>query len=90
VGEGWKLLRSGETENSGRIPVNAGGGLIARGHPVAATGIAQLCEAYWQMQRTAGAGQVQTEVRNALLHCTGGGIAGYDHGVCSVTILGAA
>jgi benzoylsuccinyl-CoA thiolase BbsB subunit len=88
-GEGWRLIRDGATEVTGRIPVNPGGGLIARGHPIGATGTAQLCEAYWQITGQAGQRQV-SEVRNAITHCTGGGIAGFDHGACTVTVLGAA
>ncbi|HET7415618.1 MAG TPA: thiolase family protein [Arthrobacter sp.] len=89
-GEGWRLMRSGKTEISGTIPINPSGGLIARGHPVGATGLAQVCEAYWQMGGIAGRRQIDSEVRNVLTHCTGGGIAGYDHGACAVTILSAA
>jgi benzoylsuccinyl-CoA thiolase BbsB subunit len=88
-GDGWKLIRSGETELDGRIPVNPSGGLLARGHPIGATGLAQVAEAYWQMTGRAEDRQIP-DVRNALLHCTGGGIAGYDHGACAVTILGVA
>lgn len=88
-GQGWQLVRDGATDVGGRIPVNPGGGLIARGHPIGATGTAQLCEVYWQMTSQAGARQI-AEVRNAITHCTGGGIAGFDHGACSVTVLGAA
>jgi benzoylsuccinyl-CoA thiolase BbsB subunit len=88
-GEGWRLIREGATEVTGRIPVNPGGGLIARGHPIGATGTAQMCEVYWQITGQAGDRQV-AEVHNAITHCTGGGIAGFDHGACTVTVLGAA
>ncbi|GAA2581936.1 thiolase family protein [Dactylosporangium fulvum] len=88
-GEGWRLIRSGETDIGGRIAVNPGGGLIARGHPVGATGIVQLCEAYWQITGGAGSRQVP-DVRNVITHCTGGGIAGFDHGACAVSIVSAA
>lgn len=88
-GQGWQLIRDGATEVTGRIPVNPGGGLIARGHPIGATGTAQMCEVYWQITGQAGERQV-ADVQNAITHCTGGGIAGYDHGACTVTVLGAA
>jgi acetyl-CoA acetyltransferase len=41
-GEGSKLLASGDTHLGGRVPVNPSGGLLARGHPIGATGCAQL------------------------------------------------
>ena len=43
-GEGAGLVRSGATNVDGRIPVNASGGLLARGHPVGATGVVQIAE----------------------------------------------
>ena len=43
-GEGPKLLASGATALGGRVPVNPDGGLVSRGHPVGATGCAQLVE----------------------------------------------
>lgn len=85
-GEGVKLLESGATEINGRIPVNPSGGLLARGHPIGATGLAQLAEAYWQLTGRAGARQVSNP-RVALTHVTGGGISGYDNGACTVHIL---
>jgi len=44
------LIDEGVTEIGGRIPVNTGGGLKARGHPVAATGAAQVAEIVWQLR----------------------------------------
>jgi acetyl-CoA acetyltransferase len=80
------LIDRGETEITGRIPVNPSGGLKTRGHPVGATGVAQVCEAVWQLRSQAGPRQVQG-ARVALTHCTGGGIAGLDHGACSIHIF---
>jgi len=57
-GEGPGLLERGDTTLGGRIPVNPGGGLIARGHPVGATGVAQLVELVWQLRGEAGDRQV--------------------------------
>ncbi|MCF8033847.1 MAG: hypothetical protein K9K66_17525 [Desulfarculaceae bacterium] len=48
-GEGWKAVMEGETSRAGRLPVNASGGLKARGHPVGASGLAQVVELAWQM-----------------------------------------
>jgi len=86
-GEGASLLRNGDTAIDGRIPVNPGGGLLARGHALGATGVAQFAEAFDQMRRRAGARQVDRDVKVAVTHCTGGGISGVDHGACAVTVL---
>lgn len=86
-GDGPRLFESGETLVTGRIPVNPGGGLLCRGHPVGATGVAQICESVWQLRGVAGPNQVQNP-RTALTQVTGGGISGFDHGACTVHILG--
>ncbi|MCW2249269.1 acetyl-CoA acetyltransferase [Azospirillum fermentarium] len=58
-GEGGRLVESGETRLGGRIPVNTSGGLLRKGHPIGATGIAQIVELTEQLQGRAGARQVQ-------------------------------
>jgi acetyl-CoA C-acetyltransferase len=57
-GKAHLAIRDGETEISGRFPVNTSGGLKARGHPVGATGVAQLCELVWQLRGKAGERQI--------------------------------
>lgn len=52
-GEGGIALRNGKTELSGEIPINPSGGLKARGHPVGASGLAQIIEIYWQLTERA-------------------------------------
>lgn len=86
AGEAAKLLESGATALDGSIPVNPSGGLLARGHPLGATGVAQVAEAYWQLTGSAGQRQISSP-RVALTHVTGGGISGYDNGACTVHIL---
>ena len=86
-GEAHELLRSGATSLGGRVPVNPSGGLLAKGHPLGATGIAQMVEAVWQLERRATGRQV-TDAEIALTQCTGGGIAGVDHAASAVHILG--
>lgn len=49
-GEAWKLTRDGETAVDGSLPVNPGGGLKARGHPLGATGLSQIVELVWQLR----------------------------------------
>jgi acetyl-CoA C-acetyltransferase len=60
----------GETARDGRLPVNPSGGLKARGHPLAATGLAQVVECVWQLTGSAGERQVNGHV--ALAHSIGG------------------
>jgi acetyl-CoA C-acetyltransferase len=49
-GEGGRVTERGETAIGGRIPVNPSGGLLTKGHPLGATGIAQIIELYWQLR----------------------------------------
>lgn len=57
-------IRNGETEINGRFPVNSSGGLKARGHPVGATGVAQICELVWQLRGEAGERQIPNNPRH--------------------------
>lgn len=53
-GEGGRLIDEGVTELGGRLPVNTSGGLLAKGHPVGATGVAQIYEIWLQLRGEAG------------------------------------
>jgi acetyl-CoA acetyltransferase len=86
-GEAHVLLRSGATALGGSVPVNPSGGLLAKGHPLGATGVAQMVEAVWQLEGRAGERQIP-DASLALTQCTGGGIAGVDHAASAVHILG--
>ena len=57
-GEGAKAAHDGLTEIGGKIPINPSGGLKARGHPLGATGVAQVIELVWQLRNEAGKRQV--------------------------------
>ncbi len=57
-GEGAKAAHEGLTEIGGKIPINPSGGLKARGHPLGATGVAQVVELVWQIRGEAGKRQV--------------------------------
>ncbi|XVH31609.1 thiolase C-terminal domain-containing protein [Haloferacaceae archaeon DSL9] len=50
AGTAWRATVDGETARDGSMPVNPGGGLKARGHPLGATGISQLVELVWQLR----------------------------------------
>lgn len=58
-GEGGPFAESGATTLGGKIPVNVSGGLISRGHPLAATGIAQIYELTTQLRGEAGKRQIE-------------------------------
>ena len=85
-GDAAGLLEDGETSLGGRIPVNPSGGLLSKGHPIGATGAAQMVEIVRQLRGECGDRQVEG-ARVGLTHCTGGGISGFDHGACSIHIF---
>jgi benzoylsuccinyl-CoA thiolase BbsB subunit len=85
-GKAHAELQGGQFDRDGRVAVSPSGGLLSRGHPVGATGVAQICETYWQLTGQAGALQVRG-AQIGLTHVTGGGIFGVDNGACSVHIL---
>ncbi|GHF18675.1 thiolase [Amycolatopsis deserti] len=85
-GKAHRALADGEFDVDGRVAVSPSGGLLSRGHPVGATGVSQIGEAYWQLTGSAGDLQVPGATV-ALTHVTGGGIFGVDNGACSVHIL---
>ena len=84
-GEGGPLVADGATRLGGRIPVSTSGGLLRKGHPIGATGIAQVVEIAEQLQGRAGARQV-AGARVGLCH-NGGGSIGSDAAAQCVTIL---
>lgn len=84
-GDAAKLIRSGDTDIGGRISVNPSGGLLSRGHPLGATGAAQIVELTWQLRGQAGERQ-RPDARVALAENNGGQLAG-DSAVALVTIL---
>ncbi|WP_392754090.1 lipid-transfer protein [Streptomyces sp. LN590] len=79
-GESGKLVESGATTYGGRWVVNPSGGLISKGHPLGATGIAQAAELTWQLRGEAGPRQV-ADARVGLAHNIGLG------GAAVVTLL---
>jgi acetyl-CoA C-acetyltransferase len=83
-GKGAELIREGETEIGGRIPVNVDGGLKAKGHPIGATGCSMIYELTKQLRGEAESRRRQVPLENnvALAHNVGG--TGH---YCYVTIL---
>lgn len=85
-GEGAQLAVSGRSRIGGAQPVNTSGGLLSRGHPLGATGLAQIAEIVWQLQGRSGDRQVQG-ARRGLVETMGGGAAGVDGNASVVTVL---
>jgi acetyl-CoA acetyltransferase len=79
-GEGGRLIDSGATALGGRIPVNVSGGLLSKGHPLGATGIANIYEVSTHLRGEAGKRQVP-DARIGLTHVVGLGSA------CAVHVL---
>jgi acetyl-CoA acyltransferase len=84
-GEAIDLVEQGETTLGGRLPVNVSGGLTARGHPVGATGVAQIVEISEQLLMQAGKRQVD-RARIGLAQMAGG-LLGPDSAVSTVHLL---
>lgn len=84
-GEAPKMLADGETTLGGRLPINTSGGLLSKGHPVGATGCAQIVELTDQLRGRAGDRQV--EGAQIGLAENGGGYLGDDPAAVVVTIL---
>ena len=72
-GQGAKAVARGETRIGGKLPINPSGGLKARGHPVGATGVAQIVELVWQLRGEAGERQVKDAVNGFSLNFGGFG-----------------
>ncbi|MDG6903169.1 MAG: thiolase domain-containing protein [Nitrososphaerota archaeon] len=71
-GEAAKMIREGETEIGGRIPVNLDGGLKAKGHPIGATGVSMAVEITKQLRGEAGRHQAPIKNGVGLVHNIGG------------------
>ncbi len=71
-GEAGRLIDAGDTALGGRIPVNVSGGLLSKGHPLGATGIANIYEVSTHLRGEAGTRQVEG-ARLGLTHVVGGG-----------------
>jgi len=79
-GGSGELIDSGETQLGGRLPVNVSGGLLSKGHPLGATGIANIYEVVTHLRGEAGARQVEG-ARIGMTHVVGAGSA------CAIHIL---
>jgi acetyl-CoA acetyltransferase len=85
LGEGGAFAESGATSIGGSIPINPSGGLETRGHPIGATGLAQIYELTTQLRGEAGARQV--DGARIALQENGGAFAGVEEATAVVTVL---
>ena len=86
-GGGGELIESGATHIGGRIPVNPSGGLLRKGHPVGATGLAQITELVEQLRGVSGQRQVAGAAGGMAQN--GGGSVGGDAAAMCVTVVSA-
>jgi acetyl-CoA acetyltransferase len=85
-GEYLQAVERGEAAIGGRLPVNPSGGLLGKGHPLGATGVAQVVEIVRQLRGEAGDRQVEG-AKVGLAHCRGGKAAGVEGAACTVLVL---
>ncbi|KID27831.1 acetyl-CoA acetyltransferase [Prauserella sp. Am3] len=85
-GAGGKAAAEGTTALGGAVPVNPSGGLLSRGHPLGATGLAQVAEIVWQLRGEAGGRQVDG-ARLGVVETMGGGVSALDGNACVVAVL---
>ncbi len=85
-GEYPRAVERGEASLNGRLPVNTSGGLLGKGHPLGATGVAQVIEIVKQLRGEAGDRQV-ANLKVGLAHCRGGKARGVEGTACTVNIL---
>ena len=87
VGEGGKLIEDGVTALTGKIPVNPSGGLLSKGHPIGATGCAQLTEIVWQLRGQCGDRQVKNGEAKIGMTQNGGGMMRGEAAAMAIHIL---
>nr|KXH71996.1 MAG: acetyl-CoA acetyltransferase [Candidatus Thorarchaeota archaeon SMTZ1-83] len=78
-GEGGKVVEEGVTQIGGKFPVNTSGGLKARGHPIGATGVAQIVELVYQLRGEAAGRQVEGAERGMAVNIGGTGATSIVH-----------
>lgn len=84
-GDGGQFVEAGHTRRDGKIPICPSGGLLAKGHPTGASGLAQVCEIAWQLRGEAGGRQVPN-AEIGLVQCPGG-FVNTDHASIFVSLF---
>ena len=86
-GEGLKFLRDGQATYGGQCVVSPRGGMLSYGHPMGASGAAQIAACVKQMRNQCPGYQVEPVPRVAVTHVTGGGLSGTEHAACTMHML---
>jgi benzoylsuccinyl-CoA thiolase BbsB subunit len=86
-GEGFKMLREGEVTHGGKVVFSPRGGMLSYGHPMGASGAAQIVESVRQLRGQCTGYQVEG-AKTAMAQVTGGGVQGTQHAACTTHILG--
>ena len=86
-GDGLKYLRDGQSTYGGKCVVSPRGGMLSYGHPIGASGAAQIAACVKQMRGDCHGFQVDPVPRIAMTHVTGGGLSGTEHAACTMHML---
>ena len=86
-GDGLKFLRDGQSTYGGQCVVSPRGGLLSYGHPIGASGAAQIAQNVKQLRGECGGHQVGPTPKVAMSHVTGGGLSGTEHAACTMHML---
>lgn len=86
-GDSLKFLRDGQSTYGGQCVVSPRGGMLSYGHPVGASGAAQIAANVKQLRGECAGYQVEPIPKVAMSHVTGGGLAGTEHAACTMTML---
>jgi benzoylsuccinyl-CoA thiolase BbsB subunit len=85
-GEGLKMLRDGDLTHGGKVVFSPRGGMLSYGHPMGASGAAQIVENVKQLRGQCKGYQVEG-AKVALSQVTGGGLQGTQHAACTTHII---
>jgi len=86
-GEGLKFLREGQSTYGGKCVFSPRGGMLSYGHPIGASGAAQIAANVKQLRGQCKGYQVEPLPRIAMSHVTGGGLSGTEHAACTMHMI---
>ncbi|MEE8321332.1 MAG: thiolase family protein [Gammaproteobacteria bacterium] len=86
-GEGLQYLRDGNATHGGKCVVSPRGGMLSYGHPIGASGAAQIAANVKQMRNECDGYQVEPVPKVSMAHVTGGGLSGTEHAACTMHML---
>ncbi len=86
-GDGLKFLKDGQSTYGGQCVVSPRGGMLSYGHPIGASGAAQIAAQVKQLRGECKGYQVEPIPKVAMTHVTGGGLSGTEHAACTMHML---